>query len=308
MLRNRIHVAFVTALVGIALSTTALAQGQAGTGAKAPAGPVARATPVATPTPAAATPSAATTAIDQAAKADKYIFLFFYRAEDEPTLAARKTFDEAMEKLADRATSTVVNVTDPQEQAVVNKYQVNRSPMPLVLAMAPNGAVTRGFPRQITEAQMETAFVSPGMQKCLKALQNRKMAFVCVQNGTTQHNAEAMQGVREFAADAQYAKATEIITVDPTDAAEESLLKQFKVDPKTDEAVTVFLAPPGSLVGTYKGEIKKDVLVAAAKTAAKGCTPGGSCCPAKKPGAQQPQSGAQPQPQPAAAGTTGKKP
>jgi hypothetical protein len=108
------------------------------------------------------------------------------------------------------------------------------------------------------------------------------MAFICVQNGTTKHNAEAMQGVKGFAADAQYAKTTEIITVDPTDVAEESLLKQFKVDPKTDEAVTVFLAPPGTTVGTYKGEIKKDVLVAAVKTAAKGCTPGSSCCPAPK--------------------------
>jgi hypothetical protein len=305
MLRIRINVAFVTALVAMALSTTVLAQGQAGTGAKAPASPIARATPVATPIPAAATPSPATTAIDQAAQADKYIFLFFYRAEDEPTLAARKTFDAAMEKFADRATSTVVNVTDPQEQALVNKYQINRSPMPLVLAMAPTRAVTRGFPGQFTEAQLETAFVSPGMQKCLKALQDRKMAFVCVQNGTTQHNAEARQGVEEFAADAQYAKTTEIITVDPTDAAEESLLKQFKVDPTTEEAVTVFLAPPGTMVGTYKGETKKDVLVAAAKTAAKGCTPGGSCCPAKKPGAQQAQPAAQPQPQPS---TTGKTP
>jgi hypothetical protein len=298
MLKNRINVAFVTALAALALSTTVLAQEQAGTGAKAAAGPTARATSVATPNPVAATPSAGATAIDEAAKANKFIFLFFYRAENEPTLAARKTFDAAMEKFAERATSTVVNVADPQEQALVNKYQVNRSPMPLVLAMAPTGAVTRGFPGQFTEAQLETAFVSPGMQKCLKALQDRKMAFLCVQNGTTQHNAEAMQGVKEFAADPQYAKTTEIITVDPTDAAEESLLKQFKVDPKTEEAVTVFLAPPGTMVGTYKGEIKKDVLVAAAKTAAKGCTPGGSCCPApKKPATPPAQPQGQPQPQ-----------
>jgi hypothetical protein len=298
MLKNRINVAFVTVLVAIAFSTTVLAQEQPGAGAKAPARPIVRTAPAATPIPAAATPSAGMMAIDEAAKADKYIFLFTYRAEDEPTLAARKTFDAAIEKLADRATSTVVSINDPQERALVNKYQLTRSPMPLVLAMAPTGAVTRSFPGQFTEAQLETAFVSPGMQKCLKALQDRKMALLCVQNGTTQHNAEAMQGVREFAAEAQYAKTTEIITVDPTDAAEESLLKQFKVDPKTEEAVTVFLAPPGTTVATYTGETKKDVLVAAAKTAAKGCTPGGSCCPApKKPATPPAQPQGQPQPQ-----------
>jgi hypothetical protein len=302
MLRNRINVAFVTALAALALSTTVLAQGQAGAGVKAPAGPTARATPAATPIPAAATPSAAATAIDQAAKASKFIFLFFYRAEDEPTLAARKTFDAAMQKLADRATSTAVNVTDPSERLLVNKYGLDRLPMPFVLAMAPTGAVTRSFPGQFTEAQLEMAFVSPGMQKCLKALQDRKMVFVCVQNDSTQHNTEAMQGVQEFTSDAQYAKTTEIVTVDPTDAAEESFLKQLKADPKTNEAVTVFLAPPGTMVGTYQGETKKDLLIAAAKTAAKGCTPGGSCCPAKKPASPQSQP-AQPQ-----AGATGKKP
>jgi hypothetical protein len=291
MLRNGISAGVLTTLTAIALATTALAQGQAGPGAKAPA-------PAAAPAAAAGDQSPAAAAIERAAKTEKYMFLFFYRTEDEPTQAARKTFDATMEKFADRAVSTAVNITDPREEALVTKYGVTRSPMPLVLVLAPTGAVTRGFPAPFTEAQLEKAFVSPGMQKCLKALQARKLVFICVQNGTTQHKAEAMQGVEEFVADPQYAKTTEIITVDPTDAAEESLLKQFKVDPKTEEAVTVFLAPPGTTVATYTGETKKDVLVAAAKTAAKGCTPGGKCCPApKKPANPPAQPQGQPQPQ-----------
>jgi hypothetical protein len=306
MLNRRIATHALTALAALALSTTVVAQQQAGTSAKAPASPVARATPAAAPRPAAVTPSPAMTAIDEAAKADKFIFVFFYREQDEPTVAMRSMFDAAMEKLADRATATVVNVADPQQQPLVDKYQVNRSPMPLVLAMAPNGAVTRSFPRQVTQAMMETAFVSPGMQKSLKALQDRKMAFLCFQNGTTQHNAEAMQGVREFAADPQFAKTTEIITVDPADTAEASLLMQFRVDPRSPEAVTVFLAPPGKIVGTYTGEIKKDVLVAAAKTAAKGCDPKSGCCAPKKPANAPPQP--QGRPQPHRPGSTAQKP
>jgi len=252
--------------------------------------------------PENATTEAAAVAIDRASKANKYIFLFFYRAEDEPTRTARGALEAALGKLGDRALSTSVNVADPREQALVARYGLGRSPMPLVLALAPSGAVTRSFVGRFVESQLETAFVSPGMQKCLKGLQDRKMVFVCVQNDGTQHNAEAMQGVQEFASDPQYSKTTEIITVDPADAAEESFLKQLKADPKTNEAVTVFLAPPGTLVGTYKGETKKDVLIAAAKTAAKGCTPGGSCCPAKKPASPQSQP-AQPGP-----GGTGQKP
>jgi len=296
MLRNRLT---ATLFLALAMTTTAFAQERAGSGAVAP-------TPAAAPVRAAAPLSPAATAIHEAAQANKFIFIFFYRAEDEATLAARTTFDAAMEKLAERANAAAVNIADPQERALVAKYQLTRSPMPLVLAMAPTGAVTRSFPVRFTEEQLKTAFVSPGMQKCLKALQDRKMAFLCVQNGTTQHNAEALQGVRDFAADPQYAKTTEIITIDPTDTAEESLLKQFKVDPKTEEAVTVFLAPPGATVATYTGETKKDVLMAAAKTAAKGCDPKSGCCAPKKPAnaPAQPQG----QPQPPQRGTSEKKP
>ncbi len=288
MLKNRF-----TCFVALALSATAFAQDPPESGAVAPA-------PAA---PAQARPlSPAATAIRDAAGANKFIFALFYRTEDEAMQAARTVLETALPKFADRAGLVAVNITDPKERALVAKYQLNRSPMPLVLAIAPNGAVTRGFPGKITEEQLETAFVSPGMQNCLKALQGRKMVFLCVQNGATRYNAEAMQGVQEFAADPEYAKTTELITVDPTDAAEESMLQQFKVDPNTEEAVTVFLAPPGTKIATYTGKTQKDVLVAAAKTAAKGCDPKSGCCPPKKPA--QPQA----KPEPAQPGNPEQKP
>ena len=224
----------------------------------------------------------ATVAVGRAAKANKYAFVFVYRAGDEATQKARQAFDAGMEKLKDRAVTVALDTGDPLEQGFVTKYGLDRAPLPLVLAIAPNGAVTRSFSGQFGADQFETAFVSPGTQKSLKALQDRKLAFICVQNDKTKRNAEAMQGVKDFLADPQYAKTTELITLDPADAAEEAFLKQLKVDPKTEEAVTVFMAPPGMIVGTYKGETKKDVLIAATKKAAKGCDPKSGCCPAPK--------------------------
>jgi hypothetical protein len=290
----------VIAALVLTLAVGASAWGQDNTPPKPNAGPAVVRPSQAADEPEKDTAELAVVAIDRAAKADKYVFMFVYRTEDDATKAARKTFDAAVEKLAARAMFTLVDVTDPLEREVVAKYGLERSPTPLVLALAPNGAVTRSFTGQLVEAQFETAFVSPGTEKCLKALQDRKLVFVCVQNGQTEHNAEALQGVKEFAADAQYVKTTEIITLDPTEAGEESFLRRLKVDPKTTEAVTVFMAPPGATVATYKGETKKDVLVAAAKTAAKACDPKSGCCKPKAP--------ASPQAQPAAAGTTGKKP
>jgi hypothetical protein len=88
-----------------------------------------------------------------------------------------------------------------------------------------------------------------------------------------------MQGVRDFKADARFASATEIVMLDPTDSAEASFLADMKVDPKTEEAMTVFLAPPGSAIAEYKGATDKTELVAAIQKASSGGCAGGSCGP-----------------------------
>ncbi len=218
------------------------------------------------------------TAIRQAADAGKYLFLFSSKTDDDQTLAMRKVFDKAMEKVADRAQSIAVNITDPSEKAVVAKFDLSRAPMPLVLAMAPNGAITGGFPTKFEEQQLLSAFTTPGTEKVMKHLQDGKLVFVCVQNGKTKSNDAAMQGVREFRADARFASATEIVMLDPADSAEASFLADLKVDAKTEEAVTLFMAPPGSAIGEYKGATDKAELVATLQKASSGCA-GGQCGP-----------------------------
>lgn len=259
-----------------------------------PAAPVAPATPLAT---MGAPGGVAAQAMQHAADANKYLFIFFYKEEDDATQAARKTFEEATSKLAEKAEAVGVNAGDGAESAVVNRFGLGRAPMPLVLAIGPSGAVTRSFTRNFNERQLRNAFVSQSNEKSLKALQDRKMVFVVVQNGITRHNEEALQGVREFAADPQYTRQTEIVVLDPQDAAEVSFLKQLQVDRQTTEAITVFVAPPGTIIGTYTGATQKYALVAAAKKAAAGCGTGKpGCCPLKKP-TDSPSSPA-PQPNP----------
>ena len=68
--------------------------------------------------------------------------------------------------------------------------------------------------------------------------------------------------------------------LDPTDSAEASFLADLKIDPKTEEAMTVFMAPPGSAIAKFKGATNKARLVAALQKASSGCgCAGGSCGP-----------------------------
>lgn len=214
-------------------------------------------------------------AIKQAADAGKYLFVFSFKAEDGQTLAMRKVFDSAMAKAADRAQSIAVNITDASEKTIVDKFDLGRAPMPLVLAMAPNGAITGGFPTKFEERQLLEAFASPGTQKVMKQLQDGKLVFVCVQNAKTKSNAAAMQGVRDFKADARFASATEIVTLDPADKKEAGFLTDLKVSPDTAEATTVFVAPPGTALGKFEGATAKDTLVEVLSKANTGCGPGG---------------------------------
>ena len=171
-------------------------------------------------------------------------------------------------------TTIEVQTTDAAEKALVDKFGVSRAPLPLVLAVAPNGAITGGFPQKVTEAQLAGAFVGPSMAAGLKALQDRKLVLLCVQS---RHQA-VPAGVREFAADDQYKAATVVVTMDPADAAEARHLKDLSVDADRDVPATLLLAPPGHILGKFDATVTRGQLIEKLKSS-QSCCPGGKCGP-----------------------------
>lgn len=218
-------------------------------------------------------------AMEKAAADNKYLFAFFWKDEDHATTTRKEVFEAATQKLAERASTVVVRVTDRSESGIVEKFGVNRAPMPLVLAIAPNGAITGGFPREFTEEELLNAFASPALTKCMKPLQEGKLVLLCVQNDKTKRNAEALRGVNDFKADARFGNVTEIVMLDPSDEAESSFLGDLQIDPHTPTAVTAFLVPPGSAIAEFEGETNKELFLTALQSAGS-CGPGGACGPA----------------------------
>jgi hypothetical protein len=227
---------------------------------------------------------AGTDALANASKHDKYAFVFFYRTEDARTAQLRTVFDRTVAKITERAESLIVRVNDPSEKEIVDRFKVRTAPMPFVFVVAPNGAVIHSYKLAFSEEQLTDSFASPGLEKTLKALQDGKMTFLCIQNGSTRFDAEAMKGVNAFKHDPRYFRTTAIVTIDPSDTAEAQFLKNIKVDPATTEAVTVLLAPPGKIVGTFKGATEKKVLLASVQNATKKKP----CCAGKKGGCKKP--------------------
>jgi hypothetical protein len=246
-----------------------------------PLSAAAQTTPAAAPAYGAvqAAPSAGAAALAKAARDNKYLFVYFYAASDAHTAAMNGVFRTAMAKMSDRADATAIHVADPAEKPIVDKFGVRGAPMPLVLAIAPVGVPTRAFPKRFEEKQFEQAFVSPGTARCMKVIFDRHLALICVQNGKTRFNEEAMQGIEAFKADPQYAKVTEIVMLNPADKEEQSFLRALEVDPATTMAVTLLVTPPGAPVATFQGAVTKEEIVAKLAAAQSSCCPGGKCGP-----------------------------
>lgn len=208
---------------------------------------------------------------------NRHLAIFFYKEHDGKTQSQEKFFDEAMQKIGSSIKFIKVNVKDPTQQALVNKYNLKRTPMPFVLIIAPNGAITGGY-SSFNEEQLSNAIVSQGTAKILKGLQEKKLVILALQNNKTTKNAAAMQGVTDFKADPRFSNATEVVVIDPSDSHEHKFLKMLALDPNIIQAHTVLIAPPSEILGIYQGPTSKKQLVDSVQNAASGCCPGG-CCP-----------------------------
>lgn len=219
------------------------------------------------------------TAVDAAMQAQRYAFIFVWKTDDERTQSTRKTFQAFNESCRDRADAVEICVTSEPEASFVNKHDLGRAPLPLVLAFAPNGAIAGAFTQTFTKDDLAAGFISPVTANCMKFLQAGKLVALCIQNSQTQSNDAARVGVEEFRNDPRYATAVEVVDLDPSSSAESDFLRDLQVDPATSVAVTVLLVPPGSPVAKFDGATTKDAFVEAVTKASSGCCPGGQCGP-----------------------------
>jgi uncharacterized low-complexity protein len=244
------------------------------------AGPVARpasAADAGTSSIAGTSPGLA--AIARAAEQQRYAYVVFWKVDGEPTQRTRAAVDAAMETLRDKADAVSVCVAAPEEKATVDAFKVARAPMPLVLAVAPNGAVTKAWPADFQPAAAAEGIVSAGLAACLKPLQEEKLVLLTVHNANTASAGPALEAAAGFLADGRFAAGAAGVEIDPADPSEAKFLADLKVSPAVDQSVTVLLAPPGKPVATFTGAVTTAQIIAAVTDAKNGCCPDGKCGP-----------------------------
>ena len=213
--------------------------------------------------------SAAAEQLAALASAGRFAFIVFYKANDAATQSMAQVVQQGMAARPDRATALFVNAADPSEKGLVDRFGLARAPLPMTVAVAPNGAVTGLFRGAMNDAHIERAIVSPTMAECMKSIQAGRFVLACVQ---TTRDAAVPQGVTDFKADPEFHDRVDIVSLNAADPAEARLLSQFQVDAKAIRAPLVaFIAPPAVLVGKFPTTATAAELAAALHKAGKCC-------------------------------------
>lgn len=193
----------------------------------------------------------------------------FYKQNDAATQAVAKTLSQGIANRKGQAVVVFVNVADVAEKSLVDKYKTARAPLPLTLALAPNGAITGAFAQKLTEELVNESFVTATEAECMKSLQAGKAVLLCVRPAT---ETATPVGVQDFQADPQFQGRVSLVSLRLDDKAEASFLNGLKIDAaKTLDTTVVFMAPPGVMVGKYTAQVTKAKLAADLHAAGKCC-------------------------------------
>lgn len=213
--------------------------------------------------------SALQTTLSQSEQAGLFTFIVFHRGDNDTTRTFAQQMQEGLAAHAGKVASTTAHVDDPAEQALVTKLGISRAPMPMAVVIAPNGAVTGLFPRQITAEQVAAAIVPPTMMRCMKELQSQKLVFVCLTNSET---VDVPQGVQLVQQSPQFKDRISLVGMRLDDPAEARFYQQMKLNPnQVTGPYSVLIAPPGVLIGHFDARSSADQIAAAIHKA-------GQCC------------------------------
>jgi len=205
----------------------------------------------------------------------KYKFLFFHTQKDPNTTAMWNAFQSALNRVGDRAEGKEVNIETERDQTLRGWYKFGGSTTPLVLAIAPNGAMMGRFVQRLDEDQLVNVFGTPAEEASERAFQQGKMVLLCVQNESTRLNKQALQGVRAFKSDKRFNQMTEVVVLDPANPLEAPFMRDLGIAGSPTTAQTVFLTPPGIILAQFPGATTKEAFMAKLKEG--GCGPSCQC-------------------------------
>ncbi len=184
-----------------------------------------------------------------AGSAGKFTFIVFSKEDNAAARQMLGTVETGVAERHEQAVVVTARANDPAEQPLVQHFGIARAPMPLTVAVAPNGAITGVFAKTISDEHISAAIVTPTMMKCMKSLQNEQLVFVLV---SASDKAAVPNGVKSLQSDPQFKDRISFTSLRVDDPQEMRFISQMKIDPlRVEGPYAVLIAPPGVMVGHF---------------------------------------------------------
>jgi hypothetical protein len=210
--------------------------------------------------------------LDKSLKSGKSTYMIVFDKAATGTDVIIKTTEEARKKV--KNTNIVKLDRDDKANAdLVSKYRLAGATLPLVLTIAPNGAVAGGLAASdVTTDKLISSLPSKNQADVLLGFENGKAAFViCGKKNAKDKTAlitECNSAITSLGN-----KANQVF-VDLDSKEETNFITLLNPD-KTKTSVLVFNGK-GQYTGTFEASVKSDELVKSVNKKIGGCCPGGS--------------------------------
>ncbi len=202
-------------------------------------------------------PSPGEQRLSEAAAQDRYSYVLFYRQADSATKAMQQAVQAHVAEHQNKTSLVTVQLQDLEESALVARFDATRSPMPTVVGIAPNGAVTGIYPRAVSRDQLQRSILTPGHSDMVKALQDQKIVIVCLQPAS---GGSLPRAVEELEASAEFAGRLHRVTAEADDSGESPFFARMRVRTDISSPMVLLFAPPGVHLGTFDASVTGAVL------------------------------------------------
>lgn len=204
-------------------------------------------------------------------RANKYAILFLANGRTEQAKAMSEILDAIARGHAEHVRVVDVNY-EKEKESLLSRFKPLRSvELPAALIIAPNGAVTGLFAKQMDQASIENSLVSEKEADLILSLQKGQVVFLCLYD----HETSELDNVRlELNGIETYFKGmATVMYVDIAAAEEAPFLKKL---PDFKPIAVLTIVPPGQIIGKYEGDqIKQQTMLTALLSACgSGCGSG----------------------------------
>lgn len=217
--------------------------------------------------------------LDDAARHKKVAFVLVSEPSSTGTPEIRSVVLETLKRVK-KSVLVELDRTAHENTTLVARLGVAGAPAPLILVVAPNGAVAAGFgAANATVEALVAAVPSPKQADALKALQDGKSVFLVVSPKGAANRDDVSAACTRACAD--IAQGGVVLEIDMDDKEEDVFLTQLKVDRSATAPVILVVNSQGQITGSFMGTAAVPVLVETATKKLGGCCPPSVAGPAK---------------------------